>query len=160
MMGLLEWIQNLPLSEAIAVGAWWFPLLEAIHVIAVALVVGAIATLDLRLIYVSSRERSVSLMSAEVLPWVWGAFVLASISGGLLFMSAATRYGTNGPFLIKMALLLLAGINMAVFHRLAWRRVHEWDQGRPPAWEARLAGGLSLVFWLGVVFCGRWIGFS
>ncbi len=157
---ILETLQNLPISTAIAEAAWYFPWLEAVHVIAAALVVGVIAWLDLRLIWAASRERAVSVLSAEVLPFVWGAFAVAFITGGLLFLSAATRYGTNFPFLLKMGLLVLAGANMAAFHALTAKRAHEWDEGRPPAWEARLAGGLSLIFWVGVVYCGRWIGFS
>lgn len=156
----LEWLQNLPVSTAIAEAAWYFPWLEAAHVIAAASVAGAIAWLDLRLIWAASRERAISALSAEVLPFVWAMFAVAFVTGLLLALSAATHYGTNFAFLLKMGLLLLAGANMAAFHLLTSKRAHEWDEGRPPAWEARLAGGLSLVFWFGVIFCGRWIGFS
>ena len=157
---VLRALQDLPPSRFIAEGAWWFPGLEATHVITAALVVGSIAMLDLRLLYAASRERAVSALSAEVLPYVWGAFAAAVVTGGLLFMSAATHYGANWPFLAKMALLLLAGVNMAVFHRLTAKSAHEWDIGRSPAWEAKAAGALSMIFWIGVIICGRWIGFS
>ena len=157
---ILRAIQDLPLSRFIGQSVWWFPGLEAAHVIAAAIVVGCIAMLDLRLLWAASRERAVSTLSAEVLPFVWAAFAAAFITGLLLFMSAATRYGVNEPFLAKMALLLLAGLNMAAFHLLTAKRAHEWDEGRPPVWQARLAGGLSLLFWVGVIICGRWIGFT
>lgn len=157
---ILRWIQDLPVSRFVSQSTWWFPGLEAAHVIAAALVVGAIAMLDLRLLWAASRERAVSALSAEVLPFVWLAFATAVVTGGLLFMSSATHYGVNGPFLYKMGLLVLAGANMAAFHLLTARRAHEWDAGRPPAWQARLAGALSLLFWTAVIICGRWIGFS
>lgn len=156
----LRAVQDLPLSRFISGSIWWFPGLEAAHVIAAALVVGTIAMLDLRLIYAASRERAVSALSAEILPFVWIAFAAAMVTGVLLFMSGATQYGVNAPFLAKMGLLVLAGLNMGAFHLLTARRAHEWDAGRPPAWGARLAGALSLLFWIGVIVCGRWIGFS
>lgn len=155
----LLWLQNTPLSWAIGDSLWLFPALEGAHVIAAALVFGAIAFLDLRLVYAASRARPVSVLSAEILPLVWVAFAVAVLTGGLMFVSAAAHYGENGPFLIKMGLLLLAGANMAAFHRLMARRAHEWDAGPPPA-AARLAGALSLLLWLGVIVTGRWIGFS
>jgi hypothetical protein len=114
---------------------------------------------DLRLIGVASRERPVRQLTADVLPWTWISFVLAAISGFLMFSSSATKYLDDGPFRVKLALLVLAGVNMAVFHCLPYRRVQEWDRAAPPL-AAKLAGGVSLLLWIGIVFCGRWVGFT
>jgi hypothetical protein len=59
-----------------------------------------------------------------------------------------------------MVLLLLAGLNMAIFHLPTWRTVDAWDSGQAIPRAAKLAGGLSLMFWVVVVFCGRVIGFT
>lgn len=152
-------LQNLPVSWAIVDNLWIFPALESAHVIAAALVMGAIAMLDLRLLWAASRNRPVSVLSAEILPVVWAAFAVAVLTGALMFMSAATHYAVNGPFLAKMVLLALAGVNMAAFHRLTSRRARERDTGST-AWEARLAGALSLLLWTGVIVTGRWIAFG
>jgi hypothetical protein len=56
--------------------------------------------------------------------------------------------------------MFLAGVNMAAFHFGAYRRVHEWDEIHPPPRAARLAGTLSIALWIGVIFFGRWIGFT
>jgi hypothetical protein len=56
--------------------------------------------------------------------------------------------------------MFLAGVNMAVFHFGAYRRVLEWDEKLPPPRAARLAGALSIALWIGVIFFGRWIGFT
>jgi hypothetical protein len=93
------------------------------------------------------------------LPWTWASFVVAATSGFLLFSSAATRYAGLTPFRIKIALLILAGINMAIFHISAYRSVHSWNHNLPTPIAARVAGTLSLTFWIGVIFAGRWIGF-
>ena len=89
---------------------------------------------------------------------VIGAFVGAAITGGLMFIGNATTYAANTPFLIKMGLLVLAGLNMLYFQFVTYRSVGQWDSGRPvPA--ARAAGMVSLVLWVGVIGFGRWIGF-
>jgi hypothetical protein len=113
---------------------------------------------DLRLLGRSSH-RGVKELSEEVLPWTWIAFVIAVVSGSLMFSSAAVKYAYMPQFQFKLLLILLAGINMLVFHFLTYRSVESWnhDSITPPA--ARLAGMLSLVFWIGVVTLGRWVGF-
>ena len=155
---LAKQIETTPLGAAISQSAWMFPTIETVHVIAIALVVGSIAILDLRLLGLSWTRRPVSEIADEILPWTWTAFTVAVLTGSLMFVSAASKYAVNPPFLIKMALMALAGLNMAVFHRVSFPRAALWD-ARPPA-AARLAGALSLLFWIGIVACGRLIGFT
>lgn len=153
------WLEATPFAVAISESEFIFPTIETFHVLALALVVGSIAMLDLRLLGVNNRDRGVLELSAETLPWTWMAFIVAAITGGLMFASAATRYYENVPFRIKMVLLVLAGINMGIFHFTAYRGAHAWNMTFPTPIAARIAGGLSLVFWIGVVVFGRWIGF-
>ena len=153
------WLEATPLAVKISESEWLFPTIETIHVIALTLVIGSIAMLDLRMLGVSNRSMGVMQLSEEVLPWTWGAFVLAAITGSLMFASAATKYLENVPFRMKMVLLALAGLNMAVFHLTAYRAVHSWNLTLPAPVSARVAASLSLLFWIGVVVAGRWVGF-
>jgi hypothetical protein len=139
---------------------WAFPTAESIHVFFLVLVVGTIAIVDLRLLGVASRNRSVSQLSNDVLPITWTAFCGAVITGSLLFSSRATHYLVNWPFRIKICLLLLAGLNMLIFHFMTYRNVRRWDNDTVTPSAARVAGGLSLLFWIGVVVFGRWVGFT
>ena len=158
-MEISAWLEALPFSQAITESDWMFPTIETVHVLALTIVVGSIAMLDLRLLGVSTRNFGVMQLSEETLPWTWGAFVIAAITGMLMFVSSATTYYENLPFRIKIVLLVLAGINMAVFHLGAWRAVHSWNHKLPPPMASRIAASLSLIFWIGVVVAGRWIGF-
>lgn len=155
-MAFLEWLQAT--SLAVAVGEKWFPLIEALHVITMALVAGTIFIVDTRLIGLTSVKLPFSYVAHRMLPWTWGAFACSVVTGTLMFISNATGYYENPPFRMKMALLLLAGLNMLYFQRVTFRGVSRWDSGRPPA-AARLAGIISIGLWCSVIGFGRWIGF-
>ena len=157
---LLTWLETAQLSLFIRESAWALPVIEAVHVIALALVVGTIAIVDLRLLGLASVERSVTGLCREVLPWTWGAFVLAVIAGALMFASNANEYFGNIAFRVKLLILAAAGINMLVFQMVAYRGVATWDRDAALPLPAKIAGAVSLTCWIGVVFFGRWIGFT
>jgi len=152
-----ERVAMAPLSTHIG-ETWWFPLLESIHVIAATFLVGTILMVDLRLLGVAGRAYAASVVSREVVPWTWGAFVIAVITGLGMFLSRADHYVINRAFQIKLALLVLAGINMLVFQRIGWREIARWDQAVVTTTHAKLAAVTSLVLWVGVLLAGRWIG--
>lgn len=154
-----ESLQNLSFPTNIRESNWLFPTIETVHVLALVLVVGSIFMVDLRLLGIASRARSVRDVTAQSLPLTWSAFAVAATAGSLLFSSKAVTYYGDFPFRLKMVCLVLAGINTACFHLLTYPRVAEWDLGRPPV-RARIAGGLSLVLWIVIVGAGRWIGFT
>jgi hypothetical protein len=160
---LLVAIKAWPISAAIRGDLpgteWLFPIVETLHVIALTLVFGSIVMVDLRLLGISSRSSPVSRLTAEILPVTWIAWCVAAIFGSLLFISNATVYAANLQFRLKFVCMGLAAVNMLVFHLGAFRRVVQWDSGEPPL-SARIAGGLSLSLWIGVVFFGRWTGFT
>ena len=151
-----EWLQSSRL--AVVVGESWFPWVESTHVMFLALVAGSIFSVDARLIGFASRQLRFTYVSDRLLPWTWGAFIGAAITGSLLFIANATTYANNIPFRFKMVLMLLAGINMLYFQFVTYRNVSAWDAG-VPAPAARLAGFLSIGLWCGVIGCGRWVGF-
>jgi len=157
---LLEWLQSLPLAVLIHKSAPAFTTVEVIHVVAVALVIGTIAIVDLRLLGLASTKRPFRELARSVLPWTWVAFVIAAGAGFLLFMSQATEYVTNAVFWTKMGIMLLAGINMVVFEFITARGVEAWNLDPAPPFPARLAGGISLTCWVLIVMLGRGIGFT
>jgi hypothetical protein len=161
--GYLHRIEHTSLAAAVRGDSGWewlFPNVETIHVLSLALVFGSIIMVDMRLLGVTSRSSAVSKLSAEVLPYTWVAFACAVITGTLMFMSKAHVYFYNLQFQLKFLLMALAGVNMAIFHFGVYRHVIDWDLRLPPPMGARIAGGLSILLWAGVIFFGRWIGFT
>jgi len=157
---ILQKIYNWPISETIRTDYFWFPFFESIHVIAVTLVVGSIFIVDLRLLGITSNKKPVTELAKEVLPWTWGLFVIGVFAGSMMFISKATNYYNDEYFRYKMLFILLAGLNMAIFHLFTFKTVVHWDRDVPTLMGAKIAGGLSMFFWIIVVFCGRWIGFT
>jgi hypothetical protein len=156
----LKSLQETTIATAIREDEVLFPWVESIHVLAICLVVGTISIVDLRLLGLASRDRPALELSRSVLWCTWAAFALAAVTGGLLFSAKALAYSSNFFFQAKLVLLVLAGLNMAAFHALSSRGMKEWGAGVTPPLAARVAGGLSLLIWCGVVGFGRWIGFT
>jgi len=147
------------LGKAVVQSSWLFPVLEAIHLTAMVILVGSISAFDLRLLGLAFQGRSVSRVAARLLPLTWVAFATMAATGTLLFTSHGATYCANSAFQSKLALIVLAGANMAVFQFTTYRSVAKWDLAEAtPIW-AKIAGSVSVLLWAGVVVGGRWIGF-
>lgn len=149
--GLAEWMRGS--LKAV-------PVIEAVHVMAVALLFGTILIVDLRLLGLPHTRRSITRLENELIWLTWTAFVIAVVTGVLMFMVNATTYFDNTAFRWKLVALLGAGINMAIFQYVTFRGVAAWDKDTAPPRAARLAGVLSIGLWTSVIFLGRWIGFT
>jgi hypothetical protein len=155
----LHWLESTAPAIAISESSWLFPGIESVHVLAITLVVGSITMVDLRLLDLNLRDRPAGELIDEILPWTWTSFAVAVCSGTLLFSSNATHYWGTVPFRAKMLLLVLAGVNMTVFHATTFRSIEVWGRRPRTPRAAKIAGGVSLGLWIGVVTFGRWIGF-
>jgi uncharacterized protein DUF6644 len=157
---LISYFEDSALADSIRENDVLFPLIESVHVLSICLVVGSILAVDLRLLGLASVHRSVSRVTHGILPLTWCAFVVAVASGSLMFISNATKYLGNGYFIAKIFLIGAAGLNMAIFHALGAKDLPRWENEAHPPVPARLAGILSILLWVAVVACGRWIGFT
>ncbi len=155
-----EKVQYSPIGDFIATSGWAFPTVETIHVIALVTVVGAIAVMDLRLIGLASMDSKITQVSQDTIKLTWIAFIIAAITGLLMFTSKAADYMINPYFLIKMGLLVLAGLNMLYFHFVTWKNVDQWDSAAAIPMAVKVSGIMSLIFWCVIVFFGRAIGFT
>ncbi len=156
----LQSLESTSIATAIREGENLFPWIECAHVLALTLVIGSIAIVDLRLIGLTSRDRGMVQTTASLLPVTWTAFGLAVLTGGLLFASNAMTYGHNFYFQVKLALIAVAGINMAVYHLYIHGGAHTWHTPALTPIRARIVGCISLCLWIAIAAFGRWIGFT
>lgn len=138
---------------------WAFPIAESIHIMAFAIVVGSIVMLDLRLLGLS-RRIPVAKLSAHILPWTIGAFLVAVASGLSMFTAHTADYLTNPVFLLKMGLILAAGVNAALLHVGAMQAGAAWDVDAGTPGRVKVAAGLSILLWLAVIACGRLLAYT
>jgi hypothetical protein len=144
-----------PLAAEMTDSTWLFGAVESVHVVALTLVLGSIALVDLRLLGLVDRDRDANVMIRSLLPLTWFGFVLAVITGTTLIFANPKGYFENFFFQGKIVLLLLAGVNLVVFHVFVQPRM-KTTGGLGP----RVSGAISLVLWLTIVSFGRWIGFT
>ena len=157
---LLNWLYTSGLASKIRDSFYAFPLIESFHVIGLTMVFGTIAVMDFRLLGLSSTRRPFTKVTSDVFKWTWVAFALTVTTRSLMFITNAPVYFHNLPFRLKMASIALAGLNMVIFELTTGRAVRRWDNDRSAPAAGKVAGALSLLLWVGVIFFGRWIGFT
>jgi hypothetical protein len=152
LQALAEW----PVAAALRRSAIAYPLVNAAHIISLGLLLGAITTLDLRLLGLF-RAYPVAVLGPPL--WrvaAWG-LAMAAVTGFLLFSTRPLAYAENPAFLAKLGLIGLGLLNLLVLRFNAhWRLALG---GEAVHWSVRVAALLSLVAWMGGVVAGRWIGF-
>jgi hypothetical protein len=159
LLSLCQWLEHTSVAAAVRESLWLFPVIETVHLFGIVILVGSTSALDLRLLGFAMREQSVSALAHRLLPWAWIGFITQVVTGVLLFASEATKCYANLGFQIKMALIVLAGVNALLFHSLAYRSVAKWDRAPSTPFMAKFAGCLSILLWFGIVAAGRWIAF-
>jgi uncharacterized membrane protein YhdT len=156
LLGFFQWCESSGIGEAIRKSAWLFPMIEAIHLLGLGVIGGAVLVIDLRLLGLGLRRQSVAQLTREAQPWLVGSLFLMIITGGLLFLSEAIKCYYHGAFWFKMSCLLLA----IVFTFTVQRKVIMDDETRiRPVW-GKVVALVSVALWAGVGIGGRWIGFS
>lgn len=160
MLGFCQWLESTRWSIALHESIWGYPIIESVHVLTLCLFLGLAVMLDLRLLGVTMLRTPASEVMGRLLPWTIAGFAIMVITGALLFYAIPVKTYLNVFFRVKVLFLLLAGVNTAVFHLTISRSMSEWDLDPVPPRRARLAGGLSLVLWAGIVVAGRMIAYN
>jgi hypothetical protein len=138
---------------AIKESSWLFPAIEAVHLLALALLGGALLMLDLRMLGVGLTSEPTSAVEREARPWLIAALAAMIVSGVLIGCSEALKLYDKPAFWVKMAALAAAiTFTFAIKLPLARRDVS--------GLKAKSVAMLSLGLWLTVALAGRWIGFS
>jgi hypothetical protein len=130
--------------------AYAYPLLEVLHIVGIAMLLGSLLLLELR-VWGFGTALPILALARLALPLTLAGFALAATSGSLMFASQPGDLIANRVFVVKMGLVMMAGLNAASFH--ARGGVARIDR------TARIQTMLSVGIWLAVIFCGRWIAY-
>lgn len=160
MNDFFSWLENGPLAEAIRGTAYLYPVLGSIHIIGIALLIGPATAFDFRLLGLGRQKLPVTTVGGYLLPLSRLGFVIAAATGVLMFLPGASLMAERGSAPWKLGLLLVAGLNVLIFHRRTYRSVSDWDLGEPPPAPARTAAVVSLTSWTGVTVAGSLLAYT
>ena len=157
MMEFFTWLEGTWIANEIRTVPWLYPTFETGHYIGLSLLVGGIMLIDLRVL---GFARGLPLKGMiGLLPFVWVGFIINVFTGSMLFIYGATNFGPNRAFQLKMAFLVVAGLNALAFDLAVRRSGGSWvTAGQAPSLVKGFAT-LSLVFWVCVVTTGRWMAY-
>jgi hypothetical protein len=148
-----EWLESLWLGDAIRQSLWLFPVIEAVHLLGLCLLGGAVLVVDLRMLGVGLRQ-PIPEVSRDARPWLIAAIVVMLATGIPLFLSEAIKCYYNFSFWVKITTLPIAIVfAFTVRDRIA-------RQSADATATTRLVGLTSIVLWFTIAAAGRWIGFS
>jgi hypothetical protein len=153
MDALADWLVSTPINGLVLNYAWSWPTLESLHFLALCLLMGSLLIMDLRLI---GFNRIIPLQAVHsLMPVAIVAFAINLITGIAFLFGDPNLYFANYAFWVKMALIVLAGINFLVYFTRVEPQIISLGPNAPTPPLAKTVGALSLLFWFGVLSYGR-----
>ncbi len=155
-----EWLATTEWSIRLVESLHAYPLIESTHVVSLMLFVGTVTWVDLRLLGWSLQEVPIHECTQRILPWTVAGFAIAFVTGVLLFVAIPVRTYHSIWFRVKVVFLVVAFVNIVLFHRRMQREGPDWDTAPVPPPAVRAAGAISLVSWATVIVMGRMIAYN
>ena len=154
-----NWLASTSLSQAIQTAEWIIPATQTVHIVAVAAVVTSALMIDLRLLGARWQDQTVAAVTRRFVPFIWWSLPVLLTTGAVLIIAEPARALQNPVFLLKMGLLVAAiCITLAIEIPLS-KNLGYWEASLGRRRGARAIAAISLPFWVGIVFAGRWIAY-
>jgi hypothetical protein len=150
-----QWLSQTSLSIWLREAPYPFPILLMIHVTSLALFGGMVVMGNLRVLGLTMRNVPVSQVIGQFRAWKWLGFAILLVTGLLVAMSDPMEYYDNIMFWISLVVLLIAGVNAAIFRYGVYGSVAEWDTADVGPVSARRWAGVSIFLWIALIFAGR-----
>ena len=149
-----QWVESTELSRIIRESLWLFPVTEAIHLVGLCMLGGAVLVVDLRMLGFGLKTTSIAELDRQARPWLLGAIGLMLATGFFLFFSEAVKCYYNHAFWVKITTIPLAILfSLVVRDRFARRATYT-------SAYTKWIGTADMLLWFIVAAGGRWIGFS
>jgi hypothetical protein len=160
ILSFCQWLQNEPIGTSIRESIWTFPMIETIHLMALAFSVGIIVIVDLRLIGVVMKDVPVTEVFDRLQPMALKGFAINVTTGLVLFWSEPMKCYDSPYFRGKLVMLFFLGVNALLFSATTYKNVASWNKAAITPVGARVAGWVSLLLWAGVIVAGRAIAYA
>ena len=157
--GLLAWLDASQLARAMRGSIWLYPIVEIVHIVGIALLVGSVAMFDLRVLGFA-RSLPLQALGRYLLPWSVASLALVVPAGVMMFSAHPYDLIGNTAFRLKLLLIGVAGLNALLFHKGIYRSAAAWDAGMPAPPLAKMQALASLAIWIAVISCGRLLAYT
>jgi hypothetical protein len=154
-----QWLGNTPLSLLFQNVTWIIPAVQCVHIVCIAIVISSVFMMDLRLLNLMGRDQPTGSYAARFLPWIWYCLPILLVSGSILIIAEPARSLENPAFQLKMALLIGAMIATVILHRPIGKESAYWELTSNHRMASKVIAVASLLLWIGIIFCGRWIAY-
>ena len=159
LRALSGWLAHSTLSLQLQGAVWVIPMIQTVHILAVAVAIASAFLLDLRVLGVFATGERSDRVAKRLLPWARGAIAVLAVSGSLLIVAEPERCLMNAAFWSKMLMLTLALTTTWILHNRIRRTCAFWEISLPRRVTGKIVAGTSLLLWSGVVLAGRWIAY-
>lgn len=154
-----DWLSRTNLSVAFQSANWFVPLVQTVHIIAIAILLTSVYVVSFRLVGLTRGTQTLANLTAKSTPWVWTTLCVLLASGILLTITEPARELLNWVFRVKMLMVLaLAAILWMVQSRMR-RNPEYWSESPARRHAARALGIVCILAGAGIVTAGRWIAY-
>jgi hypothetical protein len=158
MIAFAGWLRLTPISVALQhQERWMWPFCESLHFIGLCLLVGVAGFFDLRLL--GMMKRIPVKAALDMMPWAIAGFAINLITGTTFFIAEPVQYCNNPTWWAKVCFLVVAGLNAIFFQTILSARVLTLEPDGDTPMSFKIVGAVSLITWLGVLYCGRMLPF-
>jgi hypothetical protein len=157
---LADWLAATALSKALSDQSWVVPTSQSIHILAVAAVFASALMINLRLLGVGAKGRSISQLSDTLIPWMWRGLAVLLLTGSIQTLAEPVRQFVTPVFWAKMAMIIIVTAMTILFVRALRRNAPLWDDVSSRPLQPKIFAVVSTLMWVAIIVCGRFIAYT
>jgi uncharacterized membrane protein YgdD (TMEM256/DUF423 family) len=155
------WLASTPPSVFIQEhNAWAIPAIQSVHIVGIALVMGSVLMIDLRILGLAWTEQTLLQTTSRFGPWLTGSLWLLLATGLMMVVGEPVRELVSFSFWLKMALVALGAVVAVAFQRALRRHEQQWEGTLVHRPSIKALAVLTFLVWVGVIFLGRLIAYD
>jgi hypothetical protein len=160
LVELSLWITETRLSLMIQNNFWAIPIIQTVHILAIAATFGSVLMMNLRILGLAGSGRTMTQTVRRYLPWIWWGLLLLVITGILMIIGEPVRELINPIFWIKMVLVVSGVLLSLWFQRAVHRNMAEWEASSGGRRAIRAGAATLILLWCTIMVAGRWIAYA
>jgi magnesium-transporting ATPase (P-type) len=154
-----DWLSRTGISVAFQSANWFVPLVQTVHIIAIAILLTTVYVLSFRLIGITRGAQPLASLAVRSAPWIWTALSVLLVSGILLTVTEPARELLNWVFRVKMLMVLILAVILWIVQSRMRRNPQYWTESPVRRRAARAIGVVFIIVGAGIVTAGRWIAY-